>query len=87
MAIIVKHKKTGEEYVLLGTGYGAFKASRPGLIGGSLFPEEEEGTYHMLAVSDFTGNIHWFEDEAFQVTEVDGIKLKELKPNRLKKKR
>ena len=34
MAIIVKEKETGARYVLLGTGFGAFKAARGGPLPG-----------------------------------------------------
>lgn len=84
MAIIVKHKATQEEYILLGTGFGAYKASKPGLIGGSLFPDEEEGTYTMMTVSDYNGNIHWMKDTEFLVIEIDGIKMKEFKSKKNK---
>ncbi|MDA8227987.1 MAG: hypothetical protein M0T74_09895 [Desulfitobacterium hafniense] len=43
MAIIVRHKENGKVFALIGTGYGAYKATRPSLLGGSLFPHEEEG--------------------------------------------
>ncbi len=28
MAVVVKHIESGEKYILLGTGFGAFKATR-----------------------------------------------------------
>lgn len=79
MAVIVKNKATGTKYVLLGAGFGAFKAATGGFLGGSLFPEEDEGTFHKVAVSDFNGAIHWMNDHEFAVVEVDGIPIHELK--------
>lgn len=78
MAIVVQHKGTLQKFIFLGVGYGIYKATRPGLIGGNLFPEEEEGTERVAAVCDKYGNIHWFSPNKLKVIEVDGIKLEEL---------
>jgi hypothetical protein len=72
MAVMILHKVTGIPYVLLGTGYGAYKIMMPSLFGGSAFPHEESAEFPMAAVSDRYGHIHWFRTEELQVMEVDG---------------
>lgn len=72
MATIVKRKRSGERYVLIGTGYGYYKSQLPGLIGGTLFPREDAGEMMLAAVSDRNGRIEWLPTEEFVVTEVDG---------------
>ncbi len=41
MATIVQHLDTYDKYILLGAGFGAYKATRPSFFGGNLFPNEE----------------------------------------------
>lgn len=41
MAIIVEHKDSGKKYILLGTGFGTFKALRPSIFFGNWFPKEQ----------------------------------------------
>ncbi|QUI20790.1 hypothetical protein HZI73_00015 [Vallitalea pronyensis] len=78
MGIIVKDKKTHRKYILLGTGFAAYKAVRPSLLGGNFFPHEEEGTIATVAVCDAQGNILWVDSNNLQVIEVDGIKITEM---------
>ena len=72
MATIVKSKADGEKYVLLGTGFGAYKATRPGVFFGNLLPAEHEGQITMVAVSDGQGTIRWTPSDELEVIEVDG---------------
>nr|WP_150959579.1 hypothetical protein [Aneurinibacillus sp. XH2] len=78
MAVVVLHKPSGERYLLLGTGFGAYKAARPSLFGGNLFPHEEAGEIPAAAVCDELGNIHWFYTEELQVLEIDGMEVGRL---------
>jgi len=78
MATIVLHKETGKKYVLIGTGLGAFKATRPSFFGGNLFPNEEEGEIPVTALSDENGKITWIYTSELEVLEVDGKKIKEF---------
>lgn len=75
MAIIVRHKDTKRVYVLIGTGYGAYKATRASLLGGNLFPFEEKGEIPVAAVSNQRGDIEWFYTEDLKVIEVDGLQI------------
>ena len=38
MATIMEHRESGNRYILLGTGYGAYKSSRPSRVFGNLIP-------------------------------------------------
>ena len=78
MAVIVKHIESGEKYVLLGTGFGAFKATRPSLFFGNLAPAEETGQVTMVAVCNGEGRIGWVHSDELQVVEVDGKSPAEL---------
>lgn len=78
MATIVVHKQSGRKYVLIGTGYGAYKAMMPSMLGGTLFPHEEAKEIPVAAVSDRNGNILWLSTEELVVTEVDGTNISDL---------
>lgn len=71
MATLVEHVESGNRYLVVGSGFGIYKASRPGLFG-NLFPIEDGGNYHLIAVCDRTGTIKWFYSSDLQVVEVDG---------------
>ena len=72
MAVIVKHTESGETYILLGTGFGAYKATRPSLFFGNLVPSEDSGQTTMVAVCNSEGKIGWIHSEELQVVEIDG---------------
>ncbi|NLL00350.1 MAG: zinc ribbon domain-containing protein [Clostridiales bacterium] len=78
MAIIVRHRDSKKVYALIGTGFGAFKSTRPSLLGGSLLPHEESGEIPVAAVSDRTGVIKWFYTDELEILEVDGVKIEDL---------
>ncbi len=72
MATIVVHERTGNRYALIGTGFGAFKASRPSFFGGNLFPHEEEGQVPIAAVCDKNGVIRWLLTDELKVIAING---------------
>lgn len=78
MATIVLHRKSGRRFVLLGTGFGAYKSARPSVFGGNLFPREEEGRMPLAAVCDKNGLIEWFYTDELIVEEVDGQKVADI---------
>jgi len=79
MAIIVEHKETKNKFVLLGTGYGAYKATRPSFFGGNLLPHDDEDTIQTVAVCDKEGTIQWLSDEEVRVIEIDGTRMSDIK--------
>jgi len=78
VGIIVKHVASGEKYILLGTGLGAYKATRPSLFFGNWAPAEESGQVTMVAVCNRAGQIGWVECSELEVVAVDGDKPAEL---------
>ena len=72
MAVIVRHAETGDRYILLGTGYGAYRATRPSLFFGALAPVEEEGKLEVAAICASDGRIGWAYSQQLVVVEVDG---------------
>ncbi|WP_282937906.1 hypothetical protein [Paenibacillus sp. RC67] len=81
MATLVKHKESGKIFVLIGTGYGAYKALLPSVMGGSMFPHEEAAEIPLAALSDRYGNITWMLTEELQVIEVDGKAIRDYFPS------
>ena len=39
MAVIVEHRETGDRFVLVGTGFGAYKATKPNWFFGNLLAD------------------------------------------------
>ena len=78
MAVIAEHIQSGKKFVLLGTGFGAFKATRPSLFFGNLAPSEESGQVTMVAVSNNRGQIGWVHSEELRIVEIDGKAPAEL---------
>jgi hypothetical protein len=72
MATIVQFKPDGQNYILLGTGFGAFKATRPSMFLGNLIPTEDQGELKMVSVCDAEGTIRWAQSSDVTVVEVDG---------------
>ena len=72
MATIVRYKHNEELYILLGTGYGLFKSTRPGFLGGDLFPNEETGSESKASVCDDAGRMFWGRTDDLTVVEIDG---------------
>ena len=72
MAIIVRYKQNGGEYVLLGTGYGAWKSTHPSIFFGSFIPTEQDGAFPLAAICDFNGKVGWVRTEDLEVVSVDG---------------
>ena len=77
MATIVNHRPTGVNYILLGTGYGAYESVHPKYCG-DLFPSAEMGAFSLVAVSDAHGRIFWLNSGELLVLSVDGKRPSEL---------
>ena len=68
MAVIIRHKTSHIELVLLGPGYAAYMAmSQAGLV-----VDAESGELFKVAACDQQGRIHWLDAEDVEVVEVDG---------------
>ena len=71
MAVIVEHRETRSKYVLLGTGFGAFRATKPNWFFGNLVADEQEGEISVVAVTNAEGEIGWFESRDLRVLAID----------------
>lgn len=72
MTTIVRHKATGERFVLLGAGYGAYKSARPHGLLGNVAPVEEGGTVRAVLVCDAEGVLSWIESAHLETVTIDG---------------
>ena len=71
MATIVQHNESGKRYVLLGTGFGAYKSTMPGFLG-RMAPVVDDALLPMVCVCNKRGKIGWYESTEVRVMEVDG---------------
>ena len=78
MATIVKDIESGRRYILLGSGYGAFRSERPGVLLGNLGPVTNEGILPMLCVCDERAHISWIKSSAAVVETIDGQDVQSL---------
>jgi len=81
MATIVRHKQTNVAYILLGTGYGAYKSAHTAGLLGNVRPTEDAGEVQMVALCDENGRIVWAASDDLYVVEVDGHAPSEVLSN------
>ena len=72
MAIKVRHNENGRVYMLLGVGFGAYKATHASVFLGNLWPTEDEAQMTMVAVCDGKGIIRWAHSNDVEVIDIDG---------------
>ena len=80
MATIVQHIETGEQYVLLGAGFGMFQSKKPNWLFGDLVADVEGAERALVCVCDSDGLIGWMDSEEVNVKSVDGKPVHELVP-------
>jgi hypothetical protein len=80
MTIIVKHKKTGNEYILLGMNGEGDRNSLPSRFFNDLFTKEAAENICLVALCDARGNIFLSGANELIVTEIDGQKPSEILP-------
>ena len=76
MATVVKHIKTGNNYILLGTGFGAFQSKKPNWLLGDLMSDTTEGQHAVACVCDEDGSMQWVDSTELAVESVDGQSIK-----------
>ena len=69
MAVIIQHKKTGEEFIVIGSGFGATDYAGKIRIEPT---ENEKERYPLLCVCNKKGNIGWVYSEDYKVVLADG---------------
>lgn len=74
--IKVRSKRTEQEFVLLGAGYGMFRAQ--GQSGWGAIPSTREGDRGVVCVSDRNGEIFFVNSEELYVYSVDGKVITEI---------
>ena len=72
MAIVVTHKEYEGQFILVGAGYGAVKATRPSLFFGNLAPTEETGEHSLVLLCRDDGRVGWVDSSGVRVVSVDG---------------
>ncbi len=79
MNIIVKHRRTGNEYILLGIN-GEIDKANPSRFISEFFNQEKSDVSCSVTVCDVQGNIFLAYIDDLIVTEIDGKKLTEILP-------
>ncbi|WP_052055251.1 hypothetical protein [Myxosarcina sp. GI1] len=82
MAIVVKHKKTGSEYILLAVNAvsGGSKVNLPSRFLNDLFPQNDTENYGLVTVCDARGNMFLSYIDDLIISEIDGQKPSEILP-------
>ena len=81
MAIIVRHnEEPANHYVLLGAGFGMFKAMRGATLG-DILGIQEEGDKTLVALCGTDGQILWADSSELTVVSVDGQSLDSVLPS------
>lgn len=80
MAIIVRHVRNGNEYLLLSAGLALGKGGLPPRFLRNFIPEEESGEGQWLTLCDRTGCILRLPASEVTVIEIEGKKPSELLP-------
>ena len=79
MTTIVKHRRTGNEYILLGIN-GELDKANPSRFISELFNQEKSEVSCSVTVCDVQGNIFLAYIDDLVVTQIDGKKLTEILP-------
>lgn len=72
MATIVRTKKEKQDYILIGTGFGAFQSEAPSVIFGNLDRQKHRGNLPIVFVCNHEGHIGWFPAKSVEVVSIDG---------------
>ena len=69
---IVKQIANDKKFILIGTGFGAFKTSNPSTFRVNRLPKPDEGVIPMVAVCDENGEIKWMKTNEIKIVNIDG---------------
>jgi len=73
---IVRLNSTEKEYVLLGTGFGMFKAQ--GQAGWGKMVNTSKGDKRVVALSNEFGQVLWADSNDITVVSVDGVNISKI---------
>ena len=79
MATIIKHRRTGNQYILLGIN-GETNKANPSRFISELFDREKSEVSCSATLCDTLGNIFIADIDDLQVVEIDGIKPADILP-------
>ncbi len=78
MAVIVRHEdEQDQQYILLGTGFGMFKAMRGATLG-DILSKSDEGDRSLAALCGVEGKIIWADTSRLTVVSVDSRSPQEI---------
>ena len=80
MAVIVTHVPSNKDFVLIGTGFGAFQSKKPNWLMGDFMADTSQGQFAMVCVCTKDGRIQWVDSEQVVVKSVDGKPVGDLLP-------
>lgn len=72
MATIVKQLTTDKNFILVGTGFAAYKTSKPSTFIANRIPKSDEGKIRMIAVCDKQGKVKWMHTDEIKIINIDG---------------
>jgi len=72
MPTFVEHRMSGELFVLIGSGFGAYQSAKQGEM------RPDKGNYPMVCVCDRMGTLGWLRSESIKVINIDGTDIKDL---------
>ena len=72
MTTIVRHRESGERHLLVGSGYGLYRSTRPSVLLGSLAPHTTTGEFPVALCADALGSLKWLPTEELLVESVNG---------------
>lgn len=78
MTILVKEIASGAPYVMVGTGFGAYASVTGHALLGALAPDEQSGSYSMVAVAGANGVIGWFPSDQLVVSTIDEVAPRDI---------
>lgn len=75
MATVVELKENGLKFLLVGTGFGHYKATERGFFDMLI---EDENESPMVCICDSKGALYWTSSNNIKVVSVDGVFIEEL---------
>ena len=78
MATFVEDTRNSVQFVLIGSGFGAYQSTKPHWFFGDAHISTEEGSCAMVCVCNCEGKIGWLDSSHVVVVSVDGEPVESL---------
>jgi len=72
MLTIVKQITTDKKFILIGTGFAAYKTSKPSTFMVNRICKAGQGVIPMVAVCNESGEISWMNTDEIKIVDIDG---------------